>query len=53
MKNQKMKEATQHSLITFENILKQWKNLSNKQKSEINSNINYLKSVLKLANEGV
>jgi hypothetical protein len=48
-----MKEAIQHSIITFENMLKQWNNLSNKQKREIHSNINYLKSVLELANEGV
>ena len=41
-----MKEAVKHSKITFENMLKQWHNLSNKQRQEIQSNIDYLNEQL-------
>ena len=41
-----MKEAVEHSKITFENMLKQWHNLSDKQRKEIQSNIDYLNEQL-------
>ncbi len=41
-----MKEAVEHSKITFENMLKQWHNLSDKQRNEIQSNIDYLNEQL-------
>ena len=41
-----MKEALEHSKITFENMLKQWQNLSDKQRKEIQSNIDYLNEQL-------
>jgi hypothetical protein len=44
-----MKEAVEHSKITFENMLKQWHNLSEKQKKEIQSNIDYLNEQLTIS----
>ena len=41
-----MKEAVEHSKITFENMLKQWHNLTDKQQEEIQSNIDYLNEQL-------
>ena len=43
-----MKDAVEHSKITFENMLKQWHNLTDKQKQDIQSNIDYLNEQLRL-----
>ena len=44
-----MKEAVKHSKITFENMLKQWHNLTDKQRKEIQSNIDYLNEQLTIS----
>ena len=41
-----IEKALEHSKITFENMLKQWHNLSDKQRKEIQSNIDYLNEQL-------
>ena len=48
-----MKEAVEHSRITFENMLKQWHNLTHKQRQEIQSNIDYLNEQLTTPAVGV